>query len=251
LKKDIFSTTKFLSDMNLSWNVFFIFTAVGLVIYYGAVLFVFFRKKRNLAGSYGNGTTQSAAAKQQRSADKYTQPDLPLQAAAVYIDTKVIKAEDYAAAPDFTTEAQHEDQPDDSGNNMLNQENSSRSAANTAGYETAAGMAAQLAYETAATAHAGTEMHPPLHAATEAGAADMDNDTAYKLAMQALSAPGDMLTQFAQPEIPVQQADSSNAAPAEEAEIPLAVVQEDMRQNNGEPKKIGSLMHLVNKKSFQ
>jgi hypothetical protein len=233
--------------MNLSWNVFFIFTAIGLVVYYGAVIFIFFRKKKSLAGGCSNGDTKTAAAKQQRPAGKQHQTDVQIQAAPVYIDTKIIREEDYAAAPEFAMEMQHEYQ-------AVNDEHNDQHFENTVNYETEAGIAAQLAHEAPVDAHNTTNAQSQLYETGTMNTVAVNSDAAYELAVKALSLPDDMLVQLSQTETTVQQAgDNSNrtTGAAQDTEIPVAMMQEDMRRDHKEPQKIGSLMHLVNKKSFQ
>ncbi len=83
--------------MNVSWNAFFIFTALGLVVYYAIVIFVFYKKKPALAGSGSNRQAAPAVKKNTTSASNVK--DTPLSmvpvAATSFIDTKVIHEEDF------------------------------------------------------------------------------------------------------------------------------------------------------------
>jgi hypothetical protein len=234
--------------MNISWNAFFIFTAIGLVIYYGAVIFIFFRKKNLVAGGYSSDKAQAEPAKKQRLFTQKNQPDTQTLAGAVYIDTKVIREEDYAANTNFITDNQHEYQAVNIEDNL--------DLGYNVNHELEAGAAAQMAHETAAANYSNTNAEPHLQETFIPATVALDSDAAYESALQAVSVSNDTQTQPVQAQTaetvtPQLTDNSSTATTRQHTEIPEAVMQEDVRSNQREPQKLGSLMHLVNKKSFQ
>lgn len=82
--------------MNVSWSTFFLVTGIGLVIYYAAVYVVFFRKKGSNTGGSSKSHPSSNQQYNSKSSRKSATDVVPTVAAsAAYIDTKVIKEEEY------------------------------------------------------------------------------------------------------------------------------------------------------------